>query len=408
MNELFNESEQLVYDICKGSFLCLWSYPNPLGKDGKELCDTLVVCDPDIIIFSVKDICLTDSGDFSTDWVRWRKKAIEASAKQIYGAERWLNGSSQVIRSNGSPGIKLPSREARRIHRVAVALGDQGKVPISFGNFGKGFVHVLNKTSLNAIMGELDTIEDFVGYLSAKEALYLSGKTTLFQGGEEDLLALYLHNGRQFPEKFDLLVIDNNLWAGLKDNEYYKARKEADSISYAWDRLVEILSNDILHGNVEFGSELNDSEIAVRTMARENRFSRRLLGKSFVEFYELARQKEVRSRMAPSASGVIYVFLAIPHGQDRKYREAELFFRCLVARGLHQERTTIVGLATERYEEGKGYSFDLIHMNIPQWTDELQRRMDYAQKEFGYFTNPRFKQVHEDEYPGTTEERQDF
>jgi hypothetical protein len=408
MNELFNESEQIVYDICKGSFLCLWSYPNPLGKDGKELCDTLVVCEPDIIIFSVKDIGLKDSGNLSVDWQRWRKRAIDASAKQIYGAERWLDGSSQVIRSDGSPGIKLPSREVRRVHRVAIALGDQGKAPISFGDFGKGFVHVFDKTSLNAIMGELDTIEDFVAYLSAKEALYLSGKTTLFEGGEEDLLALYLHNGRQFPEKFDLFVIDDNLWAGFKDNEYYKARKEADSVSYAWDRLVETLSNDILHGNMEFGPELNESEIAVRTMARENRFGRRLLGKSFVEFYELAREKKVRSRMALGNSDVTYVFLAIPHGEDRKYRKAELLGRCLVARGLHQERSTVIGLATERYEDGKGYSFDLIHMHIPQWTDELQKRMDYAQKEFGYFANPRLTKLHEDEYPGTTEEKPDF
>ncbi len=408
MNELLNESEQLVYDICKGSFLCLWSYPNPLGKDGKELCDTLVVCEPDIIIFSVKDIGLTDSGDLSVNWERWRKRAIDASAKQIYGAERWLDGSFQVIRSDGSPGIKLPGREVRRVHRVAVALGGQGKVPISFGDFGKGFVHVFDKTSLSAIMGELDTIEDFVDYLSAKEALYLSGKITLFQGGEENLLALYLHNGRQFPEKFDLFVIDNNLWARFKDNEYYKARKETDSVSYAWDQLVETLSNDILHGNLEFGPELNDSEIAIRTMARENRFGRRLIGKSFVEFYELTREKRVRSRMALGSSDVTYVFLAMPHGEDREYRKAELFGRCLVARGLHQERSTVIGLATERYEEGKGYSFDLIHMHIPQWTVELQEQMDYAQKEFGYFANPRLTKVHEDEYPGTTEKKKDF
>jgi hypothetical protein len=358
-----------------------------------------VVCDPYIIIFSVKDVGLTDSGDLSIDWKRWRKRAIEASVKQIYGAERWLDGASHIIRSDGSTGIELPHREVRKIHRVAIALGDQGKSPISFGNFGKGFVHVFDKTSLDVIMGELDTIDDFVAYLSAKEVLYLSGKTTLFQGGEEDLLALYLHNGRQFPDKFDLFIIDDNLWAGFKDSEQYKARKEADSISYAWDRLVEILSNDILHGNLEFGPELNDSEIAVRTMARESRFGRRIPGKSFMEFYDLSRQKKVRARMALGNSNVSYVFLALPHSEDRKYRTAELFGRYLVARGLHKERSAVVGLATERYEEGKGFSFDLVHIQMPQWTDELQKQMDYLQKEFGYFTKPKLTKVHEDEYP---------
>lgn len=402
MNQLFNESEQLVYDICKKSFLSLWSYANPLGKDSKELCDILIVCDPDIIIFSVKDIRITDSGDISTDWKRWRKRAIDASAKQIYGAERWIKGASHVIRSDGSVGIKFPEKGVRRIHRIAIALGDQGKAPIKFGDLGKGFVHVFDKISLNIIMGELDTIEDFVEYLSAKERLYLSGKKTLSPSGEEDLLALYLDEGRQFPDEFDMLVIDDNLWEGFKESDDYKAKKEADGISYAWDRLTEVLCKDILHGNLEFGPELNDSEIAVRTMVRENRFGRRLLGQSFVEFYELARQKKVRSRMALGNSNTTYVFLAMPHGEDREYRKAVLGGHCLVARGLNKDRNTVIGLATERYEEGKGFSFDLVYLNIPQWTDELQKQIEYAQKEFGYFASLKYMKIHEDEYPQIT------
>jgi hypothetical protein len=245
----------------------------------------------------------------------------------------------------------------------------------------------------------LDTIEDFVEYLSVKEKLDLSGKKTIFTSGEEDLLALYLHKGRQFPDDFDNLIIDDNLWAGFKESEEYKAKKEADNISYAWDRLTEVLCKDILHGNLEFGPELNDSEMAVRTMARENRFGRRLLGQSFVEFYELARQGKVRSRMALGNSNTTYVFLVMPHGEDRKFRNAELGGRCLVARGLNKDRNTVIGLATERYEEGKGFSFDLVYLNIPQWTDELQKQIEYAQKEFGYFVNPKYMKTHEDEYP---------
>lgn len=399
MNQLFNESEQLVYDICKKSFLSLWSYANPLGKNSKELCDILIVCDPDIIIISVKDITITDSGDISTDWKRWRKRAIDASAKQIYGAERWIGGASNVIRSDGSIGIKLPEKVNRRIHRVAIALGDQGKAPIKFGDLGKGFIHVFDKISLNIIMGELDTIEDFVNYLSAKESLYLSGKKTIFHGAEEDFLALYLHKGRKFPNEFDVFVVDDNLWDEFKKSESYKAKKEADRISYTWDRLTEILCKDILHGNLEFGPELNDSEVAVRTMARENRLGRRIVGKSFMEFYELARQERVRSRMALGNSNTTYVFLGMPHGESREFRKAELGRRCLVARGLNKERHTVIGLATERYEEGKGFSFDLLYLHIPEWTEELQKQIEYAQKEFGYFANPQSAQFHEDEYP---------
>ena len=63
----------------------------------------------------------------------------------------------------------------------------------------------------------------------------------------------------------------------------------------------------------------------------------------------------------------------MPHGEDRAYRNAELGGRCLVARGLNKNRNTVIGLATERYEEAKGFSFDLLYLNIPQWIDKLQK-----------------------------------
>ena len=56
-------------------------------------------------------------------------------------------------------------------------------------------------------------------------------------------------------------------------------------------------------------------------------------------------------------SDVIYVFLVLPHDVDRNFRKAGLFGRCLVARGPNQERSTAMGLATERYEEEKRLFF---------------------------------------------------
>jgi len=136
-----NKSEELVLKLCTKSFLSMWSYPNPRrggkGKDsGKELCDILVVCEPDVIIFSVKEKCVTDSGNISIDWSRWHKRAIEESCKQIYGAERRISNSTNVITKEGKLGLPFPHVSFRRIHRVAIALGSKGKVPIQFGNFG--------------------------------------------------------------------------------------------------------------------------------------------------------------------------------------------------------------------------------------------------------------------------------
>ena len=32
----------------------LWTFSNPLRHDNKELCDVLIVCDPDVLLISVK------------------------------------------------------------------------------------------------------------------------------------------------------------------------------------------------------------------------------------------------------------------------------------------------------------------------------------------------------------------
>jgi hypothetical protein len=143
-----NATEKFVYDICRTSFLSLWSYANPQGESaGKELCDVLVICDPDVIFFSVKEIKVDRNASAEVQFERWTRKAIEASARQLYGAERWINSSGQmnVVRSDGSLGVPFPPRDRRRIHRVAIALGGEERFPLTFGDLGKGFVHVFDE-----------------------------------------------------------------------------------------------------------------------------------------------------------------------------------------------------------------------------------------------------------------------
>jgi len=303
-----NPAEAFVTRLCTRSFLSLWSYPNPRGKGlAKELCDILVVCDPDILVFSVKDIIPKQTTNPALGYKRWRKRAIKDSVKQIYGAERWIGSAEHAITRDGKPTLPFPPIATRRIHRVAVALGSKGKFPVEWGDFGKGFVHVFDKTSLHIVMGELDTISDFVKYLSDKELLYRNGVSTAFAAGEEDLLALYLHRGRQFPDGYDHIVLDDNLWAAVSTKPEFRAKKLADRDSYAWDKLIEGFTRDLQTGNIEFGKGLPDAEKALRIMARENRFSRRVLGKAFKKFIELSRQRKIRSRRVP-ADLVWYTF----------------------------------------------------------------------------------------------------
>ena len=148
-----NEAEELVYQICRHSFLSLWSYMNPRKKpEGKELCDVLVVCEPDVIIFSVKQIKLANSSKPRIDAERWRRRAIDESCKQIYGAERVLRQSTHVVKHNNNLGVLLPNASDLRIHRIAVALGGERQVSLPFGDFGKGFIHVMDEGSFLALL----------------------------------------------------------------------------------------------------------------------------------------------------------------------------------------------------------------------------------------------------------------
>ncbi len=304
--------------------------------------------------------------------------------------------SKQVVKSDNSLGVVFPTAPEAKIHRVAVALGGHRKVGLPFGDFGKGFVHVLDEISFLTLLNELNTITDFVNYLSAKERFFKSGVKAIFEGQEEDLLAFYLYKGRKFPDNYDAILISDGLWEQVQSKQEYARKQEADKDSLIWDKIIEEFCEGALKNELEFSSSLTNTERSVRTIARETRFARRILGKAFKEFLDASMK--VRSRKLKSPSGIVYVFLAMPHGVDRKFRVAELSNRCFVARGLQTE-ATVVGLATEQYVKGQGHSLDLCHLYLPVWSTAQQKRLEQMQKELGYFTDPLVTKDSEDEYP---------
>jgi hypothetical protein len=134
-------------------------------------------------------------------------------------------------------------------------------------------------------------------------------------------------------------------------------------------------------------------------MARENRFERRVLAQQFNEFMRLAAAREVRARIATSPSGVVYVFLATDRNEPREQRAQELQLRCFVARGRQPEGTTVVGIATEQYLQGGGFSLDVARLTIETWTPEHEKMMRGIQADLGYFASPRQQRASVDEYP---------
>jgi hypothetical protein len=393
-----NAAEELVFQLCRRSFLRLWSYANPRGKKGKELCDALVVFEPDVVIFSVKEIALRHSGNPAVDRERWLRAAVEESHPQIWGAERWIASAERVVRADRGEGLPFPAPTIRRIHRVAVALGSGGAIPVESRDYGHGFVHVLDEVSLSLIMRELDTAKDFVEYLRAKEELYAQGFEVRVPGGEEDLLAVYLHRGRSFRDLHGPTEIQKGAWDELNRKPEFGRRKLADRASYAWDGVIDFLAGELEGEGLEFGS-LGEMESLLRVMAGEDRFARRMLGRTFREFLDAAAAEDVQSRMTVSPSGIRYVFLAHPHGGDRSARIRELRGRCFVARSLEPHCKTVIGIATDRPRRGAGFSMDAMRLTIENWTEEHQRQAEEGQRLFGWFVNPVLAVEPEDEYP---------
>ena len=196
------ESERYLKKLCERTFLSLWSYPNvyrdqggTAGGDGKEICDLLVVFENHVIVFSDKDCAFPDSGDLTKDWRRWFRKAVKKSADQVWGAERWIRSHPDRLFTDrpcehNFP-IDLPDLDKAVFHRIVVAhdsshrcrrefnggsgslmistaitgtahyeANPRGIQPFTVGDLNpeKGYVHVLDDTSLEIVLGSLDTI----------------------------------------------------------------------------------------------------------------------------------------------------------------------------------------------------------------------------------------------------------
>jgi hypothetical protein len=306
---------------------------------------------------------------------RWRRAAIEESAKAVYGAERLLK-RVEAVRSRAGRTMRLPPPDQRRIHRICVAFGSQGKISLPTGEFGKGFVHVLDEVSLPILLRELDTIGDLLDFLEAKRALFESDRRIMFPG-EENLLAFYLFNDRSFPDRYDVMVLDDTLWSGFLSEESYRARKQADRASYAWDNVIQYVAKDLIANDLLFSDPAGQEEAVLRVMAREQRFDRRYLSELMTEVFI---SDKIRGRMVRSSSGVVYVFVALSRDEDREYRRAELMARCYVVRSqFKDEACMVVGIATERADDGKkGLSFDLLLLDVAVWTSEYHAKAEEA------------------------------
>ncbi|WP_418132531.1 hypothetical protein ABL849_17485 [Variovorax sp. 375MFSha3.1] len=436
------ESERYLASLCRKAFLSLWAHANvytdegkPAGKGvGKELCDLLVVFDNDVVIFSDKHCEYKETGNDEVDWKRWYRKSITKSVNQLRGAASFVErfpGRIFLDKECTQPfPVAIPEIANRRVHLVAVTRGSMeactaffanqsigslrfdnkiegDEVPFSIGSITSpwGLVHVFDEHSLDVIFRELDTVADFVGYLRKRSA-FLGLQAQIVADGEEQLLAGYLVNlneagehdflSEPLPENFgngDVVYVQEGHWESLIEDAQYRAKKEADRDSYAWDnlisRFIDTGRSDLL--DIVPQEWRGDQEPAVRQMADESRFGRRILGAGFLTFLQSARPRMSSARVMRSHTKPdrAYVFLAEPYVEGfssydeyRAYRTQRLYAYCLVARLRATGANSVIGIAIDSPGgHVRGGSEDLLYSYEPEITDELIAQARDAQRE---------------------------
>jgi len=299
------------------------------------------------------------------------------------------------------------------------SLPQEAAPPFALGGpvDARGYVHVFDDVSLNLVMRELDTISDFVEYLAKKER-FIAEDRLVSAAGEEELLAYYLRKMNSqgqhdfvMPDGLTHLAIAEGTWRGYSRDPRYLAKKRADKASYLWDRLIEVFARHIATGTLAVGQDLPVSSLerALRVMASEARFSRRVLANALREKILTTQlfMSDTRTVISQEYPGVAYVFLISGPGPEEEYEEfrnaraAILLVYCKVARLLHRQLREVIGIAMEP-RGSRGGSEALVYVAAESWTAEDEVEARALQDQFGIFKKARTIHTHDEEYPATS------
>lgn len=447
-----NETEKILSQICDNTFLKLWVYPNPYRKEAKELCDVLVVFENHVFIFSVKSITFNPDKDIVDSWNRWKRKAIDDSIKQIEGAEKWVNCHPDQVFLDPQCKKKLPiniNLEGCKFHRIVVAHGSEeackkfssdnvaGSLAITYSDdfpndgekkFDFPFMlnlprekvfHVFDSFNLNIILGELDTISDLVWYFEAKEEA-IQKYQVLTYCGEEDLLAHYLYNfdpkrirhyiGTQQKDINFINVVEGE-WDVFIRTEAYQRKKEADQVSYFWDKLIQKTLQNALDNILLGDSDIYNGQSALREMAKEPRYMRREI--SMAIYQSIDRVPDFEEKMGRNLSSYSsfyrdkrYVFLQLTPMPDKDYdteyrpvRRKMLNIACGVEKMKRPSSNKVIGIAIDAPKyAGKKNSEDFALLDCENWSDEDIRYYTEANKTLNFFETDAVQMTHKRAY----------
>lgn len=421
----FTPTEKWLGGLARTTFLSLWSFPNlfrdqrPNGAtqgDGKEICDLTIVFGNSIVIFSDKSCEYKPHPEPFTAWARWFRASIDESFKQAYGAEKWIKSHPDRVyldKECKKPANILVNRtEELKFYKILVCHNlkqaslqhfgesrnftidtnihgnEHASHPFVIGNINpiRGFAHVMDTDTISTLLASLSTISDFIHYLERKEKIINKGR--ILAHSELDILGAYYHDiddsGFHFIPVGDdgIAKIPSSSWRKWVTSIECKSKIELDDKHKAIDDLIEHYASHLRNKSfVNFvDCEPTNIELTLRSLALENRFTRRTLSQILVDFIKNSPSRIARRIPAINVHSknhyVLVVLSSSEYGSYDEYREARidhLTYFLGVHRIQHQDGTPIIGLATETAEgTNGGRSEDLAY--IPAY-DSLDPEM---------------------------------
>ncbi|MBI5122814.1 hypothetical protein HZA75_03060 [Candidatus Roizmanbacteria bacterium] len=380
-------AETFVHNLAEKTFLVDWCYPNPKLSSGNELCDLLVIFDSVAIIWQIKDLKLDKNG-------KYKKSDVDKNLRQLSGAKRQLFGLKTSIElSNKRRKETFDPGQIKEIFLISVLMGDGEDYYSVLKKDKDQNIHVFTRDFTQTVLNELDTVSDFCDYLRAKEEFFNGEKRSIIvTGGEENLLAVYIREGHSF-DKFksaNNIFIDGGAWEALLKEPRFIKKKEEDRISYGWDGII----NWTHEGSEKY-------ELVARELARSNRFERRSLSKALMDARILAHEEKSGAnlfRRITITNGVTYCFLLMDDPEPRERRRVMLSMICYFARGKVLQNKKVIGIATEKIFRPT-CSYDLVLIDMPEWTKENQEMATKIQEDTGMFLNAVVTETSDDEFP---------
>lgn len=443
------DSEKLLANLCEDTFLKLWSYPNPVKDDGKELCDQIVIVENHIFIFFDRESRKFDdaSKDLGVRWRRWKREVIDKQISTVKGAERYIRMGRNVYLDNKLT-IKCPIelRAESRITKIIVAHGAEEAckdfsqeniggslaicyaeqkqnldMPFSVELGNEDIIHILDSRNLPIVFKTLDTIYDFSTYIIEKETKAKS-LMMLAYCGEEDLVAHYLSNYNEKEKEYqigphdqecDTVFLAEGVWDKFSKSDQYKRWISANEVSYLWDELIQKTIDHVFDGSIGGNIDLFRDKNPILEMAKEPRFSRRMISKRVIESirnFPIDRENVTRHiAFIPSFyQGVGYVFLQVyfpdrkAYGSEyRKMRTSMLEIACGAAKIKYPYLKEVIGIAMDAPKLSVINSEDFILLDHRDFSNEKLKMYQEANEVFNFFQTDllRERKFHDTEFP---------